>query len=39
VRAEFFADAVDEQLDAAAAPAAVDVEALAVDEELADLAQ
>ncbi len=39
MRAKFFADAVDEELDAAAALAAVDVEVFAVDEELAEVAQ
>jgi hypothetical protein len=39
MRAELLADPVDEQLDAAAAPAAIDIEVLAVDEQLADLAQ
>src|SRR5687768_6626583 len=38
-RPEFFTDSVDEHLDPAAARAAVKVEALLVDEQLADLSE
>jgi hypothetical protein len=39
MRAELFPDAVEEQLDAPATTADVDVEALAIDEALTEVAQ